>query len=229
MIGIQAARFCFPLVCVVLLFSLKASAQGSSPQISSQQAEGFTADFSSTLIFKDKAHTLSSGRIFASPPLVRFEPQPEEPDQAYNEVQLYDFEHQKMRRVFLDDRIYFQIELSEKARIKAMQEGWIPWKDFPMIKRRKIRLKEDVINDHPCTLYLQERRWEVPADKMAPAEFLEYSLVWEATSLKGLPVRIIYFLPNQRIVVIDYKNIKLANLDPPLFNPPDGFIDLSPF
>ncbi len=226
---VWATRFYLPLICLVLLLSLNASGQEPSPPASSQQAEGFTADFSSTLIFKDKARTLLSGRIFASPPLVRFEPQPEEPDQAYNEIQLYDFEHQKMRRVFLDDRIYFQIELTEKARMKAMRDGWIPWKDIPTIKRRKIRLKEDFANDHPCILYLQERRLEVPADQKAPVVSLEYSLVWEATNLKGLPVRIIYFPPNQSIVVVDYQNMKLADLDPPLFNPPEGFLDLSPF
>jgi len=229
MICIRAVRFYLPPVCLVLLLSLKASAQEPSAPTSSRQAGEFTADFVSTLIFKDRSYTLLSGKIFASPPLVRFEPEPEEPDRVYNEVQLYDFDHQKMRRVFLDDRIYFQIELNEKARIKAMQDGWIPWKDLPMIKRRKIRLKEDVVNDHPCILYLQERRLEVPADKKAAAVSLEYSLVWEATHLNGLPVRIIYFLSNQRIVVADYKNMKLADLDPPLFNPPEGFLDLSPF
>jgi hypothetical protein len=213
----------------VLLPSLNATGQESPPPASSQQAGGFTADFSFTLIFKDKAHTLLSGRIFASPPLIRFEPQPEGPDQAYNEVQLYDFEHQKMRRVFLDDRIYFQIDLTEKVRMKAMRDGWIPWKDIPAIKRRKIRLKEDFVNNHPCILYLQERRAEIPADKKASVVSVEYSLVWEATNLKGLPVRIIYFSPNQSTVVVDYQNMKLTDLDPPLFNPPEGFLDLSPF
>ncbi|GEM_PF-1595384 len=229
MICVRAVRFYLLLICLVFLVSLNASAQESSPSASSQQTGEFTADFTSTLIFKDKGYTLLSGRIFASPPLVRFEPQPEEPDRAYNEVQLYDFEHQKMRRVFLDDRIYFQIELNEKARMKAMRDGWIPWKDLQTIKRRKIMLKEDFVNNHPCILYLQERRSEVPADKKTSVVSLEYSLVWEAINLKGLPVRIIYFPPNQSIVVVDYKNMKLADLSPPLFNPPEGFLDLSPF
>ncbi|MCI0528144.1 MAG: hypothetical protein L0Y56_11965 [Nitrospira sp.] len=230
MICVRAARFYLPLLCLVFWVALNASAQESSPPASSQQAAGFTAEFTSTLIFKDKGHTLLSGRIFASPPLVRFEPQPEEPDRAYNEVQLYDFEQKKMRRVFLDDRIYFQIELTEKARMKAMRDGWIPWKDLPTIKRRKIMLKKDFVNDHPCILYLQERRSEVPVDNQKTSVVsLEYSLVWEAIDLKGLPVRIIYFPPNQSIVVVDYKNMKLADLGPPLFNPPEGFLDLSPF
>jgi len=225
----RAARFYLPLTCLVLLLSLNAPAQEPSPPAASQQAGGFTADFTSTLIFKDKSHTLLSGRISASPPLVRFEPQPEEPDGIYNEIQLYDFEHQKIRRVFLDDRIYFLVELTGSARMKAMRDGWIPWKDLPMIKRRKIRLKEDFVNDHPCILYLQERKSEVPVDKKSTAASLEYSLIWEAINLQGLPVRIIYFLPNQRTVVVDYKNMKLADLDPPLFNPPEGFLNLSPF
>jgi hypothetical protein len=229
MTGISPARFYLPILCLVLLISGYASAQEPPATAPPQQARTFTADFTSSLIFKDKSYTLLSGRIFASPPLVRFEPQPEEPDRDYNEVQLYDFEQQKMRRVFLDDRIYFQIELNEKARINAMQDGWIPWKDPPMIKRRRIRLKEDVVNDHPCILYLQERRLEAPADRKATARFLEYSLIWEAAHLNGLPVRIVYFLPNQRIVVVDYKNMKPADPNPSQFSPPEGFLDLSPY
>lgn len=205
------------------------AAQEPPAQASSQQAIGFTADFFSRVIFRDKDLTIMSGKLYAAPPQVRFEPEPEEPTAAYNEIQLYDFEQQKMRRVFLDDRIYFQIELSENARIKAMRDGWIPWKDHPNIKQTMIRLKEDFVNGHPCVLYLQERKIEAMTDNKTSAPFLEYSLIWEATDLKRLPVRIIYFPPNHSTVVVDYKNMKLADLDPPLFNPPEGFVNLSPF
>jgi len=170
-----------------------------------------------------------SGKIYTLPPRVRFEPRSEEEEEAYSEVQLYDFENQKMRRVFFDDKIFFQIELTEKNRFKAMQDGWIPWKDLPNTKRRKIKLKEDLANDHPSILYLQERKIEVPGDKKSSPILPEYSLIWEATHLKDLPVRIIYFLSNQRTVVVDYKNAKLADLEPTFFQPPEEFLNLSPF
>lgn len=219
----------FQLFCLWLLLPGNAFTQESSIQTTSQSVIGFTADFTSRVIFHDKEQTLMSGKIYTLPPRVRFEPRFEEEDEAYGEVQLYDFENQKMRRVFFDDKIFFQIELTERNRFKAMQDGWIPWKDLPNTKRRKIKLKEDLVNDQPCVLYLQERKIEAPADKKSSSIFLEYSLIWEATHLKDLPVRIIYFLSNQRTVVVDYKNARLSDMDPKFFQPPDEFLNLSPF
>ena len=219
----------FQLFCLLLLFSTNAYAQESSVQTVTQPAMGFTADFTSRILFKNKEQTIVSGKIYTLPPRVRFEPRPAEEEETYNEVQLYDFEQQMERRVFLDDRIYFQVELTESARMKAMREGWIPWKDHPNTKRRKIKLKEDLVNDHPCILYLQERKIETPTDKKSSSIFVEYNLIWEATNLQGLPVRIIYFLSNQRTVVVDYKDAKLAEMEPTFFQPPEGFLNLSPF
>jgi hypothetical protein len=215
--------------CLLFLFVVNAFGQELSVPTPSPQAIGFTADFTSRVIFKDREHTAMSGKIYLLPPRVRFELLSEEEDVIYQEVQLYDFEHLKMRRVFQNDKIFFQIELTEKNRVKAMQEGWIPWKDFPNTKRRKIKLKEDLVNDHPCILYLQERKIEIPGGSKPPAHFFEYSLVWEASDLKDLPVRIIYFLTNQRTVVVDYNNARLVDPEPTLFQPPEGFVDLSPF
>jgi len=201
--------------------------QGQAPP--SQEPIGFTADFVSTLIPQAREKSIFSGRIYASPPRIRFEPYRQEGNGSYNEIHLYDFERQQMRRVFLEDKIYFEVELNETSRLKAMQDGWIPWKDLPNTKRRKIRLKEDFANDHPSVLHLLERRIEIPRAKKPNFIFQEYSLFWEATDLKGLPVRIIYLLSDRTTVVLDYKNVKLEEPDPSLFEPPKGFRNLSPF
>jgi hypothetical protein len=227
--SVRALLACFQLFCLLLLLPRDVFPQESSVQTTPQPGTGFTADFTSKMIFNNKEQTILSGKLYTLPPRVRFEPHSEEEDEAYGEVQLYDFEDQKMRRVFFDDKIFFQIDLTERNRFKAMLEGWIPWKDLPNTKRRKIKLKEDLVNGHPCILYLQERKIEAPADKKSSFTFLEYSLIWEAADLKELPVRVIYFLPNQRTVVVDYKNARLSDMDPTFFQPPEGFLNLSPF
>ena len=213
------------------LFFLRSPVLAEEPQgqTPSQEPIGFTADFVSTHIPQVREKSVMIGRIYALPPRIRFEPYGQEGDGSYNEVHLYDFERKQMRRVFLDDKIYFEVELNENSRLKAMQDGWIPWKDFPNTKRRKIRLKEDLANDHPSVLNLLERRLEIPRAKKSNLIYQEYSLFWEATDLKGLPVRIIYFLSDRTTVVVDFKNVKLENPDPSLFDPPNGFRNLSPF
>ena len=213
----------------LLFLSSTVSPEDPQGQTPSQESIGFIADYSSTKIPQAREKSVMSGSITASPPRVRFEPYSEEGNVSYHEVHLYDFERQQMRRVFLDDKIYFEAELNENSRIKAMRDGWIPWKDLPNTTRRKIRLKEDFANDHPSVLYLLELKVEIPRAKKSKLTFQEYSLLWEATDLKGLPVRIIYFLPDRTTVVVDYKNVKLEDPDPSLFEPPKGFRNLSPF
>lgn len=222
----------FSIALFFLPFSLVssiASAKDPLVQTSSSQVFRFTADFMSTVILHNQDKAVMNGRIYSSPPLVRFEPHPEEGIGSYNEILLYDFERQKVRRVFLGDKIYFEDELTERNRLKAMQEGWIPWRDLPNTQRRKIKLKEDFVNDHPCVLYLLERKLEIPTGKKPSSIARQYSLFWEATDLNNLPVRIIYFLPEKSAVVVDYKDVKLEDPDPALFTTPEGFLNLSPF
>ena len=213
----------FLLLCPALSVP-SASAQDLPEGIS------FSADFLSTSIRRDQVSDVVKGRVYISPPSVRLEPEAHETSKGYKEIFLYDFDEKKQRRVFLDDQIYFETPISEKSFFKAMQEGWIPWEDAPDIKRRWIRLKEDFMHGHPCVLELLERSAEVPTGKDDDTtRVFSYSLYWKATDLNHLPVRIVYFPRNQRVVIVDYSDIKVGKTDAALFLPPEGFLNLNPF
>lgn len=189
-----------------------------------------TAELLSTTYFQGHVTGTSKGKIYLSASRIRFEPVADEDSEGYNELFLYDFKQKAMRRVFPDDRIYFEIALSERSRFKAMRDGWIPWEDSPEVKRRWIRLKEDFMNGHPCTLELLERTMQVPAGKKGKTRRLsDYSLYWKAQDLNNQPVRIVYFLPSQSVVIVDYRDARWETADPKLFRPPEGFLSLSPF
>lgn len=210
---------------LILGSSVHAQDAASSPQ----ESLGFNADFSSTTILRDRGEIVQEGRIYALGSRIRLEPKGEEGADGYKEAQIYDFDRLKMYRVFPGDRIYFESDLTKNSRLKAMQDGWIPWEDDPQIQRRKIRLKEDMINDYSCILYLQERRREISTGRKSTTILTEYSLVWEAHDLKSFPVRIIYFPTSRRIVIVDYKNVVHQKLETSLFRPPEGFLNLNPF
>ncbi len=189
----------------------------------------FTADFVSSIFVEDRRIPQQRARVHVAAPSVRVELAPEESDRAYNEIILYDFGQKKMRRIFLDDRIYFEHSISSALVEKAMLEGWIPWEDFPNIKRQSIKLKEDVVNGHPCRLMLHERVLTVSGVKGEERRIRSYHLRWEASDLNFLPVRIIYFMNDGGGVMVEYENIRAGRPDPVLFQTPEGFLHLSPF
>jgi hypothetical protein len=222
-------RFASLLFFYVIFLSSSVLAQAVPAETAPPVALDFTADYIFTIIFGDKEKSVTHGKIYVSPPRIRVEPHPEKGGSGYSEYLLYEFKERKMQRIFPKERIYFETDITERNWLKAMRDGWIPWEDFPKIERRKIKLKEDMANGHPCILYLQERKAEIPRGKEAPLIQKEYILRWEATDLKNLPVRVVYFLQPGNTVIVDYNNVKVEEFILSFFAPPEGFLNLSPF
>ncbi len=220
----------FPAIFFVLTAS--ALAQDEPVEVKTPSTkEVIRADYLATSLFHNRITDIREGEIYLFNKKVRFEPKAENGTTGYQNVFLYNFKENKMRRIFPQDKIFFEIDLSEKTRIKAMRDGWIPWKDFPEVERRWIKLKEDVVNGQACVLELLERRVEVKSKKKRkkPQFLYDYSLYWKATDLDGLPVRIVYFLRGGTVVIVNYNDIKTEEMDASLFLPPENFVSLSPF
>ncbi|HXC61275.1 MAG TPA: hypothetical protein VNV63_01255, partial [Nitrospiria bacterium] len=58
---------------------------------------------------------------------------------------------------------------------------------------------------------------------------VEYILLWEATDLGNLPVRIVYTGPDYITKIVEYRNVRIEPVDASLFQPPKGFPSMSPF
>jgi hypothetical protein len=116
--------------------------------------------------------------------------------------------------------------------IEAQREGWIPPKESSKIETKKIKLGETDFDGHPCLLYLQVRSLmtgaEAPKQKKKRIA-VEYTLLWEATDLENLPVRILYTGPDYVTKITEYRNIRMERMDAALFQPPKNFRGLSPF
>ena len=221
-------RYFNPFSVLRLLVLLGLFWMGPGWGITPVHATSRTADFSTVVVFQDKVRKSVHGKIYLSPPYVRIEPELLDIQEDYGETFLYDWSRRKMRRVFADDQIFFEVGLSRKSRQKAMQEGWIPWKKSRNRSLRWIRLKEDFVNGRPCVLELLERTEKIKR-RGGTTWIRDYSLYWKALDLDRVPVRIIYFMPDKSTVFIDYTNIELQPIPVRLFQPPEDFLSLSPF
>ena len=181
---------------------------------------GLVADLHTTIIDKTGKESVSEAKIYILGKRVRFE------SKAGNtgEVSIYDFDLLKEMRVVSQDRIFFERRITRSFLIKAEREGlYMP--DNPNIKIDRIRLKEDRTDNHPTVLYLVVRSMKTGEKTVAR----DYSMVWEATDLGNIPIRIVYPMSDFSTIIVDYRNATMEKLDPSLFLPPPDFLNLSPF
>lgn len=138
---------------------------------------------------------------------------------GYPEYQLYDFSRKRLYRVFPEDKIYFEVALSNSMAIKAYLEGWAP--QPADLKVRTIPLKDDTVAGEPATLSLLERR----RGGRAP----DYAFVWTAVPPGRFPLRVIYVQDGGQTVVLAYRSVESREVDASELSVPEPFVNLSPF
>jgi len=152
------------------------------------------------------------GKFYQSGLKVRIEPR------GSKEVNLYDFEHRLLIRIFPEDKIYFKSPLSLAKIIKASKEGWIsppaPYEES------KILLRKGIFKEIEGRLYLMVLESE---GKRA------YSLRWVTDDQAEHPLRVIYPAPADQTVIVDYAPITETKIAPDFFEPPADFLSLNPF
>jgi hypothetical protein len=150
---------------------------------------------------------------------------------AYEDVYIYDYVNRKQYRLILSDKIYFETTISQSGLIEAQRDGLIPLEEYPNVEVEKPKLAETTFDGHPCRLYLQVRSLTATEESKQKKKRLavEYILLWEATDLGNLPVRIVYTGPDYITKIVEYRNVRIEPVDASLFQPPKGFPSMSPF
>jgi hypothetical protein len=208
------------LLGLALAVGLPATAQVSPPAASDATAV-VAADIEQTVLTPDGRATTTTTRLYLADTKARLEPESGAGRAGYAEFHLYDFERKRFYRVFPDDRIYFDIELSTPLAVRAFVEGWAP--QPPEVTVRSIPLKDDDLLDGvPARLALVERR-------VGTHPTPDYALVWTSVAPRRLPLRVMYMQEGTRTVIVSYRNVESQAFDPGRFSIPEGFSNLSPF
>jgi len=204
---------------LVFVMRLAATAQ-VSPPAASDAAAVVAADIEQTVLTPDGRATTTTTKLYLADAKARLEPENGSGRAGYAEFHLYDFERKRFYRVFPDDRIYFDIELSTPLAVRAFVEGWAP--QPPEVTVRSIPLKDDDLDGVPARLALVERR-------VGKHPTPDYALVWTAVAPRRLPLRVMYMQEGSRTVIVSYRNVESQAFDPGRFSIPEGFSNLSPF
>ena len=203
---------------------------------------GLKADLK--IILQDRFGRLSSleHHFYKAGRLVRIEPPPsspvdpnlpdgQRPTGPSEDIYIYDYTKRKQYRLIPSSNIYFETGIPPAGLIEAQREGWISLEESSNVETKKLKLAETTFDGHPCLLYLKVRSLmaaEGPKQKRKRLA-VEYSLLWEAADLENLPVRIVYTGPDFITKIIEYRNARIERMDAALFQPPKGFLGLSPF
>ena len=204
-----------------MLFVAVAAAE--EPPVSPPVVEPFpdlSADIQFTAIDRNGHTSVTTAHIYRSGKLIRYEYRQADPI----EVVIMDFGTLKEYRIYAEDKIYFETSFASRLSRKAQQEGLIRLEENPDIIQNRIVLREDSLEGHPSDIVLLIRTVK---DRK---EFgTEYTLRWEARDLRGQPLRVAYHRDNLALAIVDFQNLKLGPVDPALFQPPPGFVSMTPF
>lgn len=214
--------FHFLIIVMILAIQLATFNNVDGGLISGNESDsvGLIANLRMTSINRAGKESVSEAKIYKLGKLVRYEPQ----GSNLGEVNIYDFEHLMELRVIYSDKIFFERRINRNFLLRAERDGFYKPVD-PDITIDKFRLKEDRFDNHPTILYLVVRSLKTGEKNITK----DYSMVWEATDLGNIPVRIVYPTLGFSTVIVEYMNASLERLDPSLFQPPPEFLNLSPF
>lgn len=214
-------HFSFLIIIIILAIQLVTFNNIDAGLVSGNESDsvGLVANLNITTINRAGKESASEAKVYKLGKLVRIEPK----GSNIGEVNLYDFEHLMELRVIYSDKIFFERRISRNFLLRAERDGFYKPVD-PDITIDKIRLKEDRFDNHPTILYLVVRSLKIGGNVAK-----DYSMVWEATDLENIPVRIVYPLLGFSTVIVEYRNVAFEKLDPSLFQPPPEFLNLSPF
>ena len=211
--------------------SAKTQAEGPPEENAKENAEDqpeplpdplpdMTADLRTTLIDL-KGHTsISKVKIYRTGNIVRFEHNDLDPP----EVSIMNYEENKDYRIYHKDEIYFETDISNRMVAKAQRDGLIPLQRIKGLEKKKIFLREAIVDGHPCDIILRIR---YAKDRRELGT--EYTLLWEARDLDRQPIRVAYYQVNLALALVEYTNIKLTPIDLDLVQPPPDYMSLSPF
>ncbi len=194
--------------------------ESPAPPTTEEAFPDLSADLVTTLIDRNGHRAETTQRIFRTGRIIRYENRRADPV----EVSIFDFETLKEFRIFKSDQIYFETPIAHRVSMKVQREGLIPKQEIPGLTTRRIVLREDQIEGHPCEIVLLIREMK-ERKNVRP----DYTLVWEAKDLSRQSLRVAYHQANFAQVVIRLQNIEVRAIDPELVKPPADFINMSPF
>ena len=181
------------------------------------------------IILQDRFGRLSSSelKLYKAGNQVRMEPlKPGSNEDIY----IFDYARLKQYRVIVSDKIYFESNLGKSGLAEAQRDGLIPMERYADVAVEKLELAEKVFDGHLCRLTLQVRSLLAPEEKRRKKPLaVDYTLLWIATDLENQPVRIVYTGPDIITKIIEYRNVRIEQMDASLFQPPKDFPSMSPF
>jgi hypothetical protein len=208
------------IVFAALLFSAGATAEEPSAAPAVKPLPDLSADLLTTM-FDQRGHaSVSQVHIYRSGSIVRYEHRLLDPP----EISIMDYGKLKEYRIYAGDKIYFETPVADRLSHKAQRDGILRLEENPMIIQKRILLKEDSIEGHPCDVILLIRTIKNRKEFGA-----EYTLLWEARDLDRQPLRTAYYQTNDSLVVLNFKDVKLESVDPTLMEPPPGFAEMNPY
>jgi hypothetical protein len=222
--SIAACRIRPILVGIALTASLcvgvAAAEEPPAPSPPAESLPDLSADLQITTIDRSGHTAVSTVHIYRSGELIRYEHRDIDPP----EISIIDFGKLKEYRIYAGDKIYFETSISNRLSYKAQRERLIRPDAPPDLVEKRIILREDTIEGHPCDIVLLIRSVK---DKK---EFgTDYTLLWEDRDLKGQPIRVAYHQPNFTFFIMDLRNAKFEPVDPILMQPPTGFVSMNPY
>jgi hypothetical protein len=223
--SIAACRIRPTLVGIALTASLwvgvaAAEEPPAAPTPAVESLPDLTADLRITTIDRNGHAAVSAVHIYRSGEVIRYEHRAIDPP----EVSIMDFGKLKEYRIYAGDKIYFETSISNRLSYKAQRERLIRSEAPPDLVEKRIILREDTVEGHPCDIVLLIRSVK---DKK---EFgTDYTLLWEARDLKRQPIRVAYHQPNFTFFIMDLRDVKLEPVDPALLQLPTGFISMNPY
>jgi len=195
-------------------------AEPSEPPSAVETLPDLSADLQSTLIDRSGHTAVTTVHIYRSGKMVRYEHTRTDPP----EIWIMDYGDLKEYRIYAGDKIYFETPIAQRLSYKAQREGLIPPEARPEVVERRIYLKDDTLDGHPCDMVLLIRSIKGRKDFGA-----DYTLVWEARDLDNQWIRVAYHQANFTLFIQDLRSVKLEPVKPELLHPPDGFAEMSPY
>jgi len=162
----------------------------------------------------------SVATVYKSGPVIRYEQHHVDPP----EISIFDYVQKKEYRVYEGDHIFFELDITDRVRLRAQREGLIPFVEDPNIEVKHLSLGRTVVEGHPSEIILQVRRLKREKRPLA-----EYTLLWEALDLDRQPIRIAYHQTARTLVVVEYRNLQPGPIDSALLRVPAGYLSFTPF
>jgi len=172
-------------------------------------------------MFDRRGHaSVSQVHIDRSSNIVRYEHRLVDPP----EISIMDYDKLKEYRIYDGDKIYFETAITGRLENKVQREGILRLEANPIVVEQRVLIHQETLEGHPCDFIVLVRSIKDRKD-IRP----DFTWIWEATDLDRQPLRVAYYQTSGSLVVINYKEVKLGNVDPALLKPPSEYISMNPY